>query len=154
MRLLYDKYFYFCIQFFEKFFEPIPQCSIWELQNSSGKFEYIDGYISVQYFDYELMGEQYHDDIIFLWESIIIGLQIYFEKNYTTISFPDTALELILKQLPKNQLLFSIDHRKEVLPATEFLNSLLSAADIFFNWTGEISQLDIISKMRKNLMKF
>ena len=40
----------------KKFFEPIPQCSIWELQNSSGKFEYIDGYISVQYFDYELMG--------------------------------------------------------------------------------------------------
>lgn len=135
----------------EKSFEPVPQCSILELQNLSGKFEYIDGYVSIQYFNYELMGEQYHDDIIFLWESIMIGLQIYFEKNYTTISFPDTALELTLKRLPRNQLLFSIDHKKEVLPSTEFLNSLLSAADIFFNWTGEISQLDIISQMRENL---
>ena len=32
--------------------------------------------------------------------------------------------------------------------------TILTTADIFFNWTGEISQLDIISKIRKNLMKF
>ena len=133
MRLLYDKYFYFSYTILRKNFLNLFLNVLFGNYKFYCKFEGIDGYISVQYFDYELMGEQYHDDIIFLWESIQIGLQIYFEKNYTTISFPDTALELILKQLPKNQLLFSIDHRKEVLPATEFLNSLLSAADIFFN---------------------
>ncbi len=138
----------------EKSFEPVPQCSILKLQNSPGRLEYIDGYISIQYFNYELMGEQYHDDIFFLWEDIIAGLQIYFEKNYTAILFPDTPLELTLKRLPRDQLLFSIGNKKEVLPATEFLNSLLSAADIFFNWIGEFSQRNTIYQMIESLRKF
>ncbi|MFW5676804.1 MAG: hypothetical protein ACOCNL_11070 [Acetivibrio ethanolgignens] len=133
----------------KKTFNTVPQCSILELQKLPGRLEYIDGYLSIQYFGYELMGEQYHDDIIFLWNFIINGIQTYLEKKYVCIPFPGTTSELLIKGLPRNQLLFSIGQRKEVLPSTEFLNSLLSAADTFFNWIGENLQVETISKMKK-----
>lgn len=99
-----------------------------------GRFEFLEGYISIQYYGSEILGEDYWDDIIPLWKNIIDGTETFVINGFTAIFFPDSGSELKFNPVNKSQIIFSLNERRYCLPKKDFFHGLLEAGKQFFKW--------------------
>ena len=118
-------------------FIHISDCSISEVQSSRGRLEYLEGYISIQYYGTELAEAAYYDNIIPLWKNIIDGLSEYSEKRNTIIFFPDNASTMTLHSVNQIQIVLGLNEIHYALTEKEFLHALLTSAREFFEWLGD-----------------
>ena len=61
----------------EGMFFPINDCPMIDICHLPGRFEFLEGCISIQYYSSEILGRDYWDDIIPLWKNIIDGAETY-----------------------------------------------------------------------------
>lgn len=128
-------------------FIHIADCSISEIQNSLGRLEYLEGYISIQYYGTELAGAAYYDNIIPLWKNIIDGLSEYSENRNATIFFPDNASTMTLRSVNHTQIVLGLNESHYALTEKEFFHALLISARKFFEWLGD----DVYTKKSRQL---
>ena len=105
-----------------------------EICHLPGRFEFLEGYISIQYYGSEILGKYYWDDIIPLWKDIIDGAETFIINGDATIFFPDNGCELKLNPANKSQIIFSLNEQKHCLPQRDFFHALLQAGKKFFKW--------------------
>ncbi|MBM6976825.1 hypothetical protein [Intestinimonas butyriciproducens] len=128
-------------------FIHIADCSISEIQNSLGRLEYLEGYISIQYYGTELAGAAYYDNIIPLWKNIIDGLSEYSENRNAIIFFPDNASTMTLRSVNHTQIVLGLNESHYALTEKEFFHALLISARKFFEWLGD----DVYTKKSRQL---
>ncbi|OOB77781.1 MAG: hypothetical protein ATN33_08895 [Epulopiscium sp. Nele67-Bin001] len=98
----------------------------------------LEGYISLHYYEHELMGIYYYDNIIYLWTHISAMLEQYNMEKVANMWFPDTPLQLILKNVGTNRMLFCIGDNQKVLPEEECLAALHAECNAFFTWLKKL----------------
>jgi hypothetical protein len=118
----------------EGMFFPINDCPMIDICHLPGRFEFLEGCISIQYYGSEILGKDYWDDIIPLWKNIIDGAETYAINGSTTIFFPDSGNELKLNPANKSQIIFSLNSQRCCLPQKDFFYALLEAGKQFFRW--------------------
>jgi len=128
-------------------FIHITDCSISKVQSSRGRLEYLEGYISIQYYGTELAGAAYYDSIIPLWKNIIDGLSEYSENRNTIIFFPDNASTMTLRSVNQIQIVLGLNESHYALTEKEFFHALLTSAREFFEWLGD----DVYTKKSRQL---
>lgn len=128
-------------------FIHIADCAISEIQNSLGRLEYLEGYISIQYYGTELAGAAYYDNIIPLWKNIIDGLCGYSENRNAIIFFPDNASTMTLRSVNQTQIVLGLNESHYALTEKEFFHTLLTSARKFFEWLGD----DVYTKKSQQL---
>lgn len=118
----------------EEMFFPINNCPMIDIYHLPGRFEFLEGYISIQHYDSEILGRAYEDDIIPLWKNIVDGAETFVISGSTTIFFPDSENELKFTPANKSQILFSLNEQRCCLPQKDFFYTLLAAGKQFFIW--------------------
>lgn len=98
-------------------------------------FDYLNGAITLKYFEQTLLDATLWDLVDQLWAYILNVLDDLLNTGYGETYFPDQPVKLVLKSISGNTVLYEIesnDHLKVVLPKTELIETLLNGADEFF----------------------
>ncbi|WP_083484882.1 hypothetical protein [Paenibacillus ihumii] len=104
------------------------------LENSLD-FDYLNGAITLKYFEQTLLDATLWDLVDQLWAYILNVLDDMLNTGYGETYFPDQPVKLSLKSLSGNTVLFELEsnnHLKVALPQNELIETLLNGADEFF----------------------
>ncbi|WP_018665548.1 hypothetical protein [Heyndrickxia acidiproducens] len=137
-----------------------------EIKNLSKEidFDYINGAITIQYYDRFIMDFSLWDLVDQLWSYFIKLVEEVLQTGYGTIFFPDQPVKVEMKTISNDMLLFSLAEGKIIsvtLPKQEFLNALLNNAQMFFtkltsyfkgnvNYSYEINKIKAIQEQLRH----
>lgn len=102
---------------------------------------YVEGAISLKYFDSEIFGMENWDLIDQLWSYLVNMIISVREKGSAKTFFPDQPTRLEMSRIANNQILFSVeanDIHKWNFPEKDFFSILLESAHEFFNFMIEV----------------
>lgn len=129
------------------------------LENISD-FNYLEGAIIIKYYGKNLMGFRYWDLIVELWIYFLNAIgQLMEGRDKVSFYFPDQPLEVKMRFISQEFILFCIGNEQINLLKYEFIAALLKGAEQFFeilknstdNYLAEQSniQLTKIDKLDK-----
>lgn len=119
-----------------KYFINIDNAIEIKKYNQDLDFDYIDGAITIEYYNNFLMDFSLWDLVDQLWSYLINLVEDVVQSGYGMTYFPDQPVKIEMKVISKDLLLFTLDEGKiirEILPMQEFINALLKSAEIFFS---------------------
>ncbi|MBO8157602.1 MAG: hypothetical protein H0Z32_14320 [Bacillaceae bacterium] len=97
--------------------------------------DYIDGAITIEYYNHIIMDFRLWDIVDQLWSYFINLVEEVIQNGYGVTYFPDQPVKVEMKLISKDLVLFSIDEGRvisEMLPMKKFIKTLLSSAENFF----------------------
>lgn len=98
-------------------------------------FDYLNGAITLKYFEHSLLDVTLWDLVDQLWAYILNVIENLIHSGEGETYFPDQPVKLRLKSIPGDNVLYEIeanDHYKVVLPKNELIEALLDGAEEFF----------------------
>ena len=151
------------VNFPEKYFIEVTDSIALKNVCDELDFFYLDGAISMKYYNENLMDFRLWDLIDQLWAYILNVITEFMEKGEGRTYFPDQPVELMLRKVSNHSLLFTIVGSKTikvVLPTDDFLIALLDGAEQFFNCMNDTfsyncdysNELNEIKKMRSSIV--
>lgn len=122
---------------------------------------YIDGAITLKYYDVVIMDFKLCGTINYLWQDILMLVEQFLKEEKAEQS-SDIPMKMELESISEDSVLFKLSVNKNskwVLPKTEFLNALLDAAEDFFDKVSDLFgsrfdcaySLEIIKKLNAKL---
>lgn len=104
--------------------------------NKELDFDYINGAITIEYYNNLIMDFSLWDLVDQLWSYLIQLVEDVMQTGYGMTYFPDQPVKIEMKVVSKDLLLFTLDEGKiirELLPMQEFICALLKSAENFYN---------------------
>ncbi|GFN34146.1 hypothetical protein [Paenibacillus xylaniclasticus] len=98
-------------------------------------FEYLNGAITLKYFEQSLLDITLWDLVDQLWAYILNVIENLLNTGEGETYFPDQPVKLRLKAISGDKVLYEIkanDYYKVALPKNELIETLLDGADEFF----------------------
>lgn len=131
---------------FDYFIDMDNTLKILPLQNKLNRF-YMEGVICLTYNNKKIMNFTHYDLIDTLWVYLLNMIEEFLENKKSEMSFPDQPLEVSMKYISDQYMLFSIHLTQYKLPRYEFLKALTIGAQDFFEKMitilGEPYQLEL-----------
>ncbi|WP_041819460.1 hypothetical protein [Heyndrickxia coagulans] len=109
-----------------------------EIKNLSHEidFDYINGAITIQYYDQFIMDFSMWDLVDQLWSYFIKLVEDVLQTGYGTTFFPDQPIKIEMKNISQDKVLFRLAEGEIIsvaLPRQDFLITILKSAHMFFN---------------------
>lgn len=98
-------------------------------------FDYLNGAITLKYFEQSLLDVTLWDLVDQLWAYILNVIENLLKSGEGETYFPDQPVKLRLKSISGDKVLYELeakDHFKVALPKNELIDTLLDGADEFF----------------------
>ncbi|GGB48321.1 hypothetical protein GCM10011409_27350 [Lentibacillus populi] len=98
--------------------------------------DYLDGVITIKYYDQLIMDYSLWDLVDQLWSYFINLIEDVIQTGYGVTYFPDQPIKVEMKVVSKDLILFTVDEGRitsVTVPMQGFINALLSSAENFFN---------------------
>ncbi|ENH98124.1 hypothetical protein J416_02129 [Gracilibacillus halophilus YIM-C55.5] len=99
-------------------------------------FDYINGAITIEYYNNLIMDFSLWDLVDQLWSYLIQLVEDVVQTGYGMTYFPDQPVKIEMKVVSKDLLLFALDEGeiiRELLPMQEFINALFKSAENFYS---------------------
>lgn len=117
-------------------------------------FKYLAGAIWMHYHGQLLLDHRYWDLVDQLWAYILNLVDEVLQKGEGSVCFPDQPVELGLKLVHQDWLIFSVkdsQNARYLLPRHDFLTALVLGAEQFFN--GMINAFGLTGQYARELEK-
>ncbi|NMO95001.1 hypothetical protein HII30_04250 [Paenibacillus lemnae] len=98
-------------------------------------FDYLNGAITLKYFEQSLLDVSLWDLVDQLWSYILNAIEELLNTGEAETYFPDQPVKIRLKSVSKDTVLYEIeanDHFKISIPKNELIETLLDGANEFF----------------------
>lgn len=98
-------------------------------------FDYINGAITIKYYDKFIMDYSLWDSVDQLWSYFLNLLEEVLDTGYGITYFPEQPVKIEMKILSNDLLVFSLDEGniiRELLPMQDFMIALLQGAEEFY----------------------
>ncbi|CAH1223282.1 hypothetical protein PAECIP111893_04945 [Paenibacillus plantiphilus] len=133
------------VNFPERYFIEITDSLALKSVVEEWDYFYLDGAISMKYYDEKLMDFRLWDLIDQLWAYFLNVITEFIKKGEGSTYFPDQPVELMLKKVSNHSLEFTITGSKSmevILPKDDFLIALLDGAEQFFTCMSDTFSSD------------